>query len=213
MTSISDEDSDFLNRGILLPILESFYSIQGEGFNTGKAAYFIRIGGCDVGCRWCDAKESWNPDLQRMTKTDLIIEEINQSKATAVVVTGGEPLNYNLNYLCAQLKKNGIQTFIETSGSQKMSGFWDWVCLSPKKQNPPLPINYKQASELKIIIFEESDFIWAEECANKVGDAVYKFLQPEWSKKKQMMPIIVDYILQHPQWMISLQSHKYMNIP
>lgn len=213
MTSISEEDSILLSKGILLPILEGFYSIQGEGFNTGKAAYFIRIGGCDVGCRWCDAKESWNPDFQKMVDTDQVIIDVQLAKATAVVVTGGEPLNYNLDYLCSKLKALGINTFIETSGSQQMSGRWDWICLSPKKQNPPLKSNYACASELKIIIYEESDFLWAEECALKVDDSAHKFLQPEWSRRKQTMPIIVDYILKNPQWMISLQSHKYMNIP
>jgi len=197
----------------MLPVMEEFYSLQGEGHNTGKAAYFLRIGGCDVGCHWCDVKESWNADLWPITSTDDVIANIEKCPAKAVVITGGEPLQYNLNYLCRQLKNRGIQTFLETSGSSQISGEWNWICLSPKKQLPPLPQIGAIADELKVIIHDEADFEWAEKNAVSVGERTMLILQPEWSRRKQMIPLIVEYILQHPQWRISLQSHKYMNIP
>lgn len=198
----------------MLPLMEAFYSIQGEGFNTGKAAYFIRIGGCDVGCYWCDVKESWNADLHPPTFTDKIIEAITKNNPSqSVVVTGGEPLKYNLGYLCSRLKKNSIKAYLETSGSEKMSGNWDWICLSPKKNSPPLPDSYFMADELKVIIYDNSDFEWAEENAKFVKKHCKLILQPEWSKRETMMPLIVDYILANPKWNMGLQSHKYMNIP
>lgn len=193
--------------------MEEFYSIQGEGANTGKAAYFIRIGGCDVGCNWCDVKESWNPKIHPLTPADEIIKNINQCKARAVVVTGGEPLTYNLDYLCNELKSRKISTFLETSGTYSLTGFWDWICLSPKKNRPPLDGIYTKADELKVIIYDESDFSWAEECAAKVKDDCLLFLQPEWSKRNNIMPLVIDYVMKHPRWIISLQSHKYMGIP
>jgi organic radical activating enzyme len=198
----------------MLPLMEAFYSIQGEGFNTGKAAYFVRIGGCDVGCYWCDVKESWNADIHPPTSTDEIIEIITKNNPSqSVVVTGGEPLKYNLGYLCSGLKKHNIKAYLETSGSEKMTGNWDWVCLSPKKKCPPLPESYIMADELKVIIYDNSDFEWAEENVKFVKKHCKLILQPEWSKRKTMMPLIVDYILTNPIWNISLQSHKYMNIP
>ena len=193
--------------------MEEFYSIQGEGANTGKAAYFIRIGGCDVGCNWCDVKESWNPKIHPLTPADEIIKNINQCKACAVVVTGGEPLTYNLDYLCNELKSRKISTFLETSGTYSLTGFWDWICLSPKKNRPPLDGIYTKADELKVIIYDESDFSWAEECAAKVKNDCLLFLQPEWSKRNNIMPLVIDYVMKHPRWIISLQSHKYMGIP
>lgn len=193
--------------------MEEFYSIQGEGANTGKAAYFIRIGGCDVGCNWCDVKESWNPKIHPLTPADEIIKNINQCKARAVVVTGGEPLTYNLDYLCNELKSRKISTFLETSGTYSLTGFWDWICLSPKKNRPPLDGIYTKADELKVIIYDESDFSWAEECAAKVKNDCLLFLQPEWSKRNNIMPLVIDYVMKHPRWIISLQSHKYMGIP
>lgn len=202
-----------LKEGWLLPVMEEFYSIQGEGRNTGKAAYFIRIGGCDVGCCWCDVKESWNADLHNLTDTDKIIANILDCPAKAVVVTGGEPLIYNLDYLCSCLKQKNILTFLETSGSQELSGTWDWICLSPKKNNPPLPVIYTKANELKVIIHEVSDFDWAEKNVALTGADTILLLQPEWSRRKEMIPLIVDYILKNPKWSISLQAHKYMNIP
>jgi 7-carboxy-7-deazaguanine synthase len=202
-----------LKQGLMLPVMEEFYSIQGEGHNTGKAAYFLRIGGCDVGCSWCDVKESWDADIWPLTSTDKIISNILNCPAKAVVVTGGEPLQYNLNYLCKKLKENNIMTFLETSGSQDLSGEWDWICLSPKKNSYPLQYLYTKTDELKVIIYEMSDFKWAEENAIKVNQVTTLLLQPEWSKRKEMIPLIVDYILKNPKWNISLQSHKYMNIP
>ena len=193
--------------------MEEFYSIQGEGANTGKAAYFIRIGGCDVGCNWCDVKESWNPKIHPLTPADEIIKNINQCKARAVVVTGGEPLTYNLDYLCNELKSRKISTFLETSGTYSLTGFWDWICLSPKKNRPPLDGIYTKADELKVIIYDESDFSWAEECAAKVKNDCLLFLQPEWSKRNNIMPLVIDYVMKYPRWIISLQSHKYMGIP
>jgi len=196
-----------------LPLMEEFYSIQGEGFNTGKAAYFLRIGGCDVGCRWCDVKESWNADLHPLVAVDDIVKRINECAANAVVITGGEPLIYDLSYLCDELKAIGIEIFLETSGAYPLSGSFDWICLSPKKNQPPLKDSLDNADEVKVIIQDEADFVWAEENAGLVSKDVLLLLQPEWSKAKQMMPLIVDYILKNPKWRISLQSHKYMRIP
>jgi len=200
-------------EGKRLPVMEEFYSLQGEGFHTGEAAWFIRIGGCDVGCYWCDVKESWNAELHPLIDTDVIVNNASVNPAKAVIITGGEPLNYNLVYLCDELHKRGIKTFLETSGSEPLNGSWDWVCVSPKKQSPPVEEIYKQANELKVIITKESDFEWAECNAAKVGEACILFLQPEWSKHNETMPLIIDYILKNPKWRISLQSHKYMRIP
>lgn len=210
---INKSETDLLNDGELLPVMEEFYSLQGEGTNTGCAAYFLRIGGCDVGCAWCDSKESWNVGLWPLTLTNKVIENIEQCPAKAVVVTGGEPLQYNLNYLCSELKKRNIKTFLETSGSCKLSGKWDWVCLSPKKNLPPLKDIFNKADELKIIIHDESDFDWAEKNAVLAKHGTILLLQPEWSMRKKMIPLIVDSILKDPKWKVSLQSHKYMNIP
>ncbi|MFO0322079.1 MAG: 7-carboxy-7-deazaguanine synthase QueE [Bacteroidota bacterium] len=193
--------------------MEEFYTIQGEGFNTGKASYFIRIGGCDIGCHWCDVKESWDASLHPLTASDKIIEHVLESKSQAVVVTGGEPLIYNLDYLTQLLKQENIKTYIETSGAYPLSGVWDWICLSPKKTMLPKEENYLQAHELKVIIFNKHDFTWAEEQAKKVNKNCYLYLQPEWSKKNEVTPLIVEYVKQHPSWMISLQTHKYIDIP
>lgn len=206
-------DSGLLKDGKILPLMEEFYTIQGEGFHSGKAAYFIRIGGCDVGCHWCDVKESWNAELHPATDVDRIVENASKYPSKAVVVTGGEPCIYNLNYLTKQLRSKGIQTFIETSGAYPISGEWDWVCLSPKKTSPPLKDNFSKANELKVIIHNKNDFEWAEKNAAEASKNCILFLQPEWSKSKEMMPLIVDYIMKHPQWNVSLQTHKYMNIP
>lgn len=204
---------ELLNAGKQLPLMEEFYTIQGEGFHAGKPAYFVRIGGCDVGCYWCDVKESWDATLHPPTNTDKIVENAAQCIAKAVVVTGGEPLLYNLDYFCTELKKKGISTFLETSGSHPLSGNWDWICLSPKKQNPPLSEIFSRAHELKVIISDESDFDWAEKNAALVSVACRLYLQPEWSRRNQMMPLMVDFVKNHPRWNISLQIHKYMRIP
>ena len=211
--SLTSDNEQLLNEGKLLPLMEEFYTIQGEGFNTGKASYFIRIGGCDVGCHWCDVKESWDASLHPLTPTEIIIEHVIESKTPAVVVTGGEPLIYNLTYLTALLKKQNIKTYIETSGAYNLSGDWDWICLSPKKTMLPKEENYSAANELKIIVFNKHDFIWAEEQANKVSKDCYLYLQPEWSKRNEITPLIVEYVKQNPRWMISLQTHKYIDIP
>ncbi len=199
--------------GTLLPLMEEFYTIQGEGFHTGKAAYFIRLGGCDVGCHWCDVKESWDAELHPLTASDLIVENAQKFPSKAVVVTGGEPLIYNLDYLTTQLQQKGIKTFIETSGAYPLSGKWDWICLSPKKFKSPSPGIAAHANELKVIVFNKSDFGWAEEHAKMVSSDCKLYLQPEWSKSKEMTPLIVDYVMNNPKWEISLQTHKYLNIP
>lgn len=211
--SLNPHDEAALNEGKLLPLMEEFYTIQGEGFNTGKAAYFIRIGGCDVGCHWCDVKESWDANIHPLTPIEKIITNVVEWKAQSVVVTGGEPLIYNLEALTSELKKKNIETFIETSGAYKLSGNWDWICLSPKKTMAPLPEVYSKAHELKVIVFNQHDFKWAEEQAAKVGKDCYLYLQPEWSKHAELLPKIIEYVKSNPKWMISLQTHKYMNIP
>ncbi len=203
---------ELINKGEMLPLMEEFYTIQGEGFHTGKAAYFIRIGGCDVGCHWCDVKESWNADLHPPTYTDSIVDNVIKNAQT-VVVTGGEPTMWNLEYITNSLKKSKIKTHIETSGAYKLTGKWDWVCLSPKKTKLPLKEIYPKAHELKVIISTMNDFKFAEEQAAKVTEKCELFLQPEWSKREKMTPSIVDYVMENPQWKISLQTHKYLNIP
>jgi len=202
-----------LKEGALLPLVESFYTIQGEGFNTGKPAYFIRLGGCDVGCSWCDAKETWNPSLYPPVPVEDIVKEALNYPAKAIVITGGEPLNYPLDKLCTLLKSNGLEIFLETSGSSSISGNFDWICLSPKKKKPPVQEIYKIASELKVIIENEEDFIWAEKNRALVGGNCILYLQPEWSRIKTMLPKIIEYVKANPCWNISLQTHKYMNIP
>ncbi len=193
--------------------MEEFYTIQGEGYHTGKAAYFIRLGGCDVGCHWCDVKESWDAELHPLTSVDQIVEHAAVHPGKAVVVTGGEPLIYNLDLLTARLQELGIKTFIETSGAYPLSGSWDWICLSPKKFKGPVPQLALQANELKVIVFNKSDFEWAEEHALTVSPDCKLYLQPEWSKAAVVTPLIIDYVMQHPKWEISLQTHKYLNIP
>lgn len=199
--------------GKKLPLVEEFYTIQGEGFHMGKPAYFIRLGGCDVGCSWCDTKFSWDPDMHPLVDTDIIVRNANQSGCGAVVVTGGEPSLYNLDYLCDQLKKCQIKTFIETSGAHPLTGIWDWICLSPKKNNPPLNEIFSKADELKVIIQKPEDFEWAEENASKVSYECMLFLQPEWSRYRQIIPEIVEYAKKNIKWSISLQAHKFMHIP
>lgn len=213
LTGLNTVQGELLAEGKLLPLMEEFYTIQGEGYNTGKAAYFIRIGGCDVGCHWCDVKESWDANIHPLTSAYTILEHVLESKTPAVVVTGGEPLIYNLDYLTSLLKQHHIETYIETSGAYPLSGTWDWICLSPKKTMLPKEENYMKAHELKIIVFNKHDLIWAGEQAQKVGKDCYLYLQPEWSKRDTLLPHIVEYIKNNPKWMVSLQTHKYMNIP
>lgn len=209
---IKKETQDLINKGFVLPLMEEFYTIQGEGFHTGKAAYFIRIGGCDVGCHWCDVKESWNAKLHPPTKTESIVSNA-VSHAKTAVITGGEPLMWNMDFLTQSLKSEGVKTHIETSGAYTLSGTWDWICLSPKKTKLPLPEVHAVANELKVIIHNKNDFKFAEEQASKVNPNCKLYLQPEWSKREKMTPLIIDYVMKHPQWNISLQTHKYLNIP
>lgn len=204
---------DLIKKGLELPVMEEFYSLQGEGYHAGKPAYFLRVGGCDVGCFFCDVKESWDASRHPMAKTDEVIMRILENPARAVVVTGGEPLKYNMEYLCNELHKYGISLFIETSGSEPISGSWDWICLSPKKDAPPLSEILNLANELKVIIYDATDFQWAETYATQVKSDCILYLQPEWSNVSRMMQPIVDYALAHPKWRVSIQSHKYMRIP
>lgn len=199
--------------GSLLPIMEEFYTIQGEGYHSGKAAYFIRLGGCDVGCHWCDVKESWDASIHPLTNADSIIENTLKHPAKTVVITGGEPLMYNMDYLTNGLQEKGIRTFIETSGAYPVSGNWDWICVSPKKFKAPHSSIMQLADELKIIIFNKSDFEWAEKHAETVSNKCKLYLQPEWSKSDQMTPLLVEYVKNNPKWEISLQTHKYLDIP
>ncbi len=202
-----------MQAGRILPVLEEFYSLQGEGCHTGKAAYFIRIGGCDVGCRWCDVKEAWNASLIPPVAVDAVIRRAGSCPAKAIVVTGGEPLLYNLNYLCEGLKNEKISRFLETSGAYPLSGTWEWICLSPKKEAPPANEIFTVADELKMIIHQPEDFEWAEENRLKMDPSAQLYLQPEWSRRDMVIPEIVRYIKSNPGWKISLQSHKYMHIP
>jgi 7-carboxy-7-deazaguanine synthase len=201
-----------VDKGEMLPLMEEFYTIQGEGFHTGKAAYFIRVGGCDVGCHWCDVKESWNADLHPPTHFSNIVQNAKKY-ADTIVITGGEPLTWNMNPITEALKKEGLKVHIETSGAYEVSGTWDWFCLSPKKTKLPVQSAYDHADELKVIIYNKHDFLFAEEQAAKVGKKTKLFLQPEWSKKEEVTELIVDYVMQNPKWRISLQTHKYLNIP
>ncbi len=201
-----------VDKGEMLPLMEEFYTIQGEGYHTGTAAYFIRIGGCDVGCHWCDVKESWNSELHPPTPTDLIVANA-KNYADTVVITGGEPLTWDMTLLTNKLKEQDLKVHIETSGCYEVTGTWDWFCLSPKKNKLPVAGAYTIANELKVIIYNKHDFIFAEEQAEKVNPNAILFLQPEWSKKEEMTPLIVDYVMKNPKWRVSLQTHKYLNIP
>ena len=196
-----------------LPVMESFYTIQGEGFYQGRAAYFIRLGGCDVGCVWCDVKESWDASKHPQVNINELVKQVKSTPAELVVVTGGEPLLHNLTTLTNKLQAAGLQTNIETSGSSPLSGSWDWICLSPKKFKAPLPEVVPFANELKIIVFNKTDFKWAEEFAAQVSPNCKLYLQPEWSKSKEITALIVDYIKANPKWELSLQLHKYINVP
>jgi 7-carboxy-7-deazaguanine synthase len=213
LENITQEQKELLDAGKLLPVMEDFYTIQGEGFNTGKAAYFVRVGGCDVGCHWCDVKESWDASIHPLISADAVVAKVLASGSKAVVITGGEPLQYNMNYLTEQMRQNGIETFIETSGAYPLSGDWDWICLSPKKTMLPLNEVYRKANELKVIVHNKHDLKWAAEQAEKVSENCFLFLQPEWSKRNEVMPDIVEFVKYNQKWMVSLQSHKYMNIP
>jgi organic radical activating enzyme len=197
----------------VLPLMEDFYTIQGEGAYQGEAAYFIRLGGCDVGCVWCDVKESWDPLAHPLVSVSEMTGRAKSSGTRIAVITGGEPLMYDMTELTTSLKDASIRTHLETSGAYAITGRWDWICFSPKKFKMPHDSVADNANELKIIIFNKSDFAWAEEYAEKVNDGCELFLQPEWSKEKEMIPLIIEYVKKNPKWKISLQVHKYMNIP
>jgi organic radical activating enzyme len=199
-------------QGKMLPLMEAFYTIQGEGYHKGTAAYFIRIGGCDVGCHWCDVKESWNPDIHPPTNISNIVDEAVKYSDT-IVVTGGEPLMWDMNSLTSLLIKKSLKVHIETSGAYPLTGKWDWICLSPKKIKQPISEIYSKTNELKMIIHNKHDFIFAEEQALMVNGQCKLYLQPEWSKRKKMIPKIVEYVMNNPKWKVSLQTHKYLNIP
>src|SRR5680860_37529 len=209
---IKEDINAQVEKGTMLPLMEAFYTIQGEGFHKGTAAYFIRIGGCDVGCHWCDVKESWNAQLHPPTAiNDIVGEAIKHSNT--IVVTGGEPLTWDMEPLTNLLKDKGCQIHIETSGAYKLTGTWDWICLSPKKIKLPTDEIYAVANELKVIVFNKDDLKFAEEQAARVNKDCILYLQPEWSKRDKMMPLIVDYVMKNPKWKVSLQTHKYLNIP
>jgi 7-carboxy-7-deazaguanine synthase len=196
-----------------VPVMEHFYTLQGEGFHQGKAAYFIRLGGCDVGCVWCDVKESWDSGKHPLRSIEFLVSEVKKHPGQIVVITGGEPLMHDLTDLTEQLHKAGSKTHMETSGSSPMSGKWDWITLSPKKFKEPLPEVLPFANELKIVIFNKSDFSWAEKWARLVSAQCKLYLQPEWSKATAVTPLIIDYVKAHPRWQLSLQIHKYINVP
>ena len=200
-----------LHKGQLLPLMEAFYSLQGEGFYKGTAAYFIRLGGCDVGCHWCDVKESWEAERHPLVQAQAIADEALAHSKT-IIITGGEPLMWNLNLLTQRLKAGGARTHIETSGAHPLSGEWDWICLSPKKIKRPVGDVLRRANELKMVIYNNNDFLFAEEMAAEVNQECLLYLQPEWSKRDKVIPKIVDYVLAHPQWKASLQMHKYLDI-
>lgn len=193
--------------------MEAFYTLQGEGYYQGQAAYFVRLGGCDVGCHWCDVKESWDAETHPMTEVAEIVSNALEHPAKLIVITGGEPLMYDCSALTKEFRNNGFCTNIETSGAYEFTGDWDWVCLSPKKFKEPTQSAYKRADELKVIIYNKSDFKWAEEQAAKVAEDCMLYIQPEWSKQEEMMPLIIDYIKAHPSWQLSMQTHKYLDIP
>ena len=203
----------FADTTTFLPVMESFYTLQGEGFHQGKAAYFIRLAGCDVGCTWCDVKESWDKDLHPQLSIEEIVRSAGKHPSRLAVVTGGEPAMYNLEKLTQALRREGFSTNLETSGSHPVTGTWDWICLSPKKFKPPLPGILPKADELKIIVFNKSDFAWAEKYALLMPPHCKLYLQPEWDKAAIVTPLIIDYIKKNPQWELSLQIHKYINVP
>lgn len=193
--------------------MEEYFTIQGEGYNTGSAAYFIRLGGCDVECTWCDVKESWNKDKHPLVHINTITKNVIHSKANKAIITGGEPLLYDLDPLCKNLHSKNIELLLETSAAYPLSGEWDWICVSPKKFKAPIETILSKANELKIIIYNKSDFAWAKSFQEKVKPSCKLYLQPEWSKQQVVLPLIIEYVKNNPEWKISLQTHKFMNIP
>jgi organic radical activating enzyme len=196
-----------------LPVMEHFYTLQGEGVHQGKAAYFIRLAGCDVGCVWCDVKDSWDSTRHPLLEIEFLVEQVKQAGSPIAVITGGEPLLHDLQELTRHLQDAGFKTHMETSGSSPLSGSWDWITLSPKKFNPPIQEVVIKSNELKVVVFNKSDFEWAEKWAAQVSPGCKLYLQPEWDKAALVTPMIIDYIKAHPQWQLSLQIHKYINVP
>ena len=196
-----------------LPIMEKFYTLQGEGYHAGRAAFFIRLGGCDVGCHWCDVKESWDAEAHPKTTISEIVNNALAQSCRFAVITGGEPVMYQLDELCKELIEVGFELAIETSGAYALSGNWHWICLSPKRRVPPKKEYFDVAHELKVIIFNRADFNWAEEHAKKVNKNCKLYLQVEWSKREELTPAVIEYVKKYPQWNISVQTHKYLNIP
>ena len=207
------EEPQSTATGYHLPVMEHFHTIQGEGSNVGRAAYFIRLGGCDVGCVWCDVKDSWDAEKHPLTDVRELVKLAKDSGAPLVVITGGEPCMYNLEPLTALLEEAGLQTCLETSGAYPLTGNWHWICFSPKKFKAPLASFYAKAHELKVVVFNRHDLAWAETHAEQMHADAQLLLQPEWDKREAMMPLLVDYVKAHPQWRISLQTHKYLNVP
>lgn len=200
-----------VKSGKILPLMETFTTIQGEGFHSGKSAHFLRIGGCDIGCHWCDIKESWNSSLYPLVKVEKILESIN-SLTDLVIISGGEPLIWNMAHLTGALKKINKKVHLETSGAYELSGHWDWICLSPKKNKPPIPALFKKANELKVIVYNKDDLTFAKQNAKYVEKDCILFLQPEWSKKEKVMPMISKFMLENPNWRLSIQTHKYLGM-
>ncbi len=196
-----------------LPVMEAFYTLQGEGFHQGRAAYFIRLGGCDVGCFWCDVKDSWDASLHPQVSIADMVNAAKQYPGRLAVITGGEPFLHSLDALTDLLHEAGFETNIETSGSSPMSGTWDWICLSPKKFKAPVPEIIPLANELKVVVYNKHDFEWAETYAALVNSDCKLYLQPEWDKAAEITPLLINYIKAHPQWELSLQLHKYINVP
>ena len=209
---MEDMNNRKLEQGLALPVMETFASVQGEGFHTGLYSYFIRVGGCDVGCHWCDVKESWDPALHPLTDVETLVAAIPEEIRT-VVVTGGEPLMYDLTYLTYLLKKSGRAVHLETSGTGKLTGRFDWICLSPKRQALPAQEIYAEADELKVIVYNKMDFKFALTESEKVGPGTRLYLQPEWSRRERMLPEILDFLRFHPEWKLSVQTHKYLGLP
>jgi len=210
--ALSEQQKTEMDEGMLLPVMEHFYTLQGEGAHSGKAAYFIRLGGCDVGCHWCDVKDSWDAD--RHPLTDMKELSATAAKiADLVVITGGEPTLWNLDFITRKLKEFGVRTHIETSGAHPLTGDFDWITLSPKKLAHPQSEIIEKANELKCIIYNHDDFRFAEKYAAKVRKDCLLFLQPEWSRRDKMTPAIIDYVKENPKWRICIQTHKYLDIP
>ncbi len=209
---VTEDVMTLVDKGLMLPLMEEFYTIQGEGFHKGTAAYFIRIGGCDVGCHWCDVKESWNAATHPPAAIEGIADNA-QRYSNTIVVTGGEPLTWDMGPLTEALKDRGLQIHIETSGAYPLTGQWDWICLSPKKLKLPVGDIYQKADALLVIVYNKHDLQFAEEQAEQVSDSCILYLQPEWSVRDKVTPMIVDYVMAHPKWRVSLQTHKYLNIP